>query len=407
MTASTLPAGRRSLLALAVAVLTALLVVGMIPPPAAANPSLDELRSQANQAEARRDQLTSEQQAAQTRLNQLEDEFAIAVEQYNRANVELEELNAEIARLEEEITGLNEGVSEREGQVGTLLRGMFMRGGDMNTIDAIIGGEGVAPTVRRLGYLQNSQRTNLGLIEGFVADRTILDREQSELASARERQAELTAELDSQRSDIESRVASQSAEMAELEQVLAGVDADLRQAGAAISAEEERIAQRQAEQESGAPGGGSSGGGGSDGGSSRPGNPPPSRGEPSPPAPVVGNPSGAAGAAVSAAMGQIGTPYVWGGSSPGGFDCSGLTSWAYRQAGVSIPRTSGAQFGAFPRVSRDQLQPGDLVYFGPSIHHVGMYIGGGMMVEAPRTGLNVRTAPISRRDYAGANRPTG
>lgn len=403
MTASTIPAGRRSLLALAVAVLAALLVVGMIPPPAAANPSLDELRSEASQAEARRDQLTSEQQAAQNRLNELEEEFAIAVEEYNRANVELEELNAEIARLEGEITGLDEGVSQREGQVGTLVRGMFMRGGDISTIDAIIGGEGVAPTVRRLGYLQNSQRTNLGLIEGYVADRTVLDREQSELASARERQSELTAQLEDQRSDIESRVASQSAEMAELEQVLAGVDADLRQAGAAISAEEERIAQREAEQQSPPPGGGSSGGGGS----SRPENPPPSRGEPSPPAPVVGNPTGAASVAVNAAMGQIGTPYVWGGSSPGGFDCSGLTSWAYRQAGISLPRVAAAQFSAFPRVSRDQLQPGDLVYFGSSIHHMGMYIGGGMMVEAPRTGLNVRTAPISRRDYAGANRPTG
>ncbi len=106
-------------------------------------------------------------------------------------------------------------------------------------------------------------------------------------------------------------------------------------------------------------------------------------------------------------MGQIGTPYVWGGASPGGFDCSGLTSWSYRQAGVSIPRTSGAQCSGLPRVSRDQLRPGDIVCFGSPVHHVGMYVGGGSMVESPRTGLSVRTTSINRGGYSGAVRPTG
>ena len=87
---------------------------------------------------------------------------------------------------------------------------------------------------------------------------------------------------------------------------------------------------------------------------------------------------------VDAARSQIGTPYVWGGDRPGGFDCSGLTSWAYQQVGKSIPRTAAAQQRATRRVSSPQ--PGDLVFFGSPAFHVGIYAGGGMMYDSPRTG---------------------
>jgi cell wall-associated NlpC family hydrolase len=102
----------------------------------------------------------------------------------------------------------------------------------------------------------------------------------------------------------------------------------------------------------------------------------------------------------------LGVPYVWGGSSPSGFDCSGFTSYVYRNAaGVSIPRTSRAQAGFGQPVSRGDLQPGDLVFFGSPVHHVGIYVGGGMMIHSPRTGDVVKYASIGRSDYSGARRP--
>jgi cell wall-associated NlpC family hydrolase len=112
-------------------------------------------------------------------------------------------------------------------------------------------------------------------------------------------------------------------------------------------------------------------------------------------------------------MAQIGKPYLWGAAGPSAYDCSGLMLAAYRSAGVYLPRVSRAQWYAGPHVGLGELAPGDLVFFAhdvraPStIHHVGMYIGGGAMVEAPYTGARVRTASIGRRDYIGAVRPTG
>ena len=79
--------------------------------------------------------------------------------------------------------------------------------------------------------------------------------------------------------------------------------------------------------------------------------------------------------------------------------------WAWAQAGVSLPHNSGMQYSATPRVAREDLAPGDLLFFGSPIHHVGMYIGNGQMVEAPYTGQYVRVVPAFRSDYVGAGRP--
>jgi len=115
-------------------------------------------------------------------------------------------------------------------------------------------------------------------------------------------------------------------------------------------------------------------------------------------------------AAVRWALAQLGDPYRWGAAGPDTFDCSGLTSSAYRAAGVSIPRVSRAQWGAGPHVQLANLLPGDLIFYAdnPSdpgtIHHVGIYIGNGLIVHAPHTGDVVRVASIWREGYAGATR---
>jgi cell wall-associated NlpC family hydrolase len=166
--------------------------------------------------------------------------------------------------------------------------------------------------------------------------------------------------------------------------------------------------------------------------------PPAPSAPPAPPAPPVGAPApvgndtpagngdaSAAQTAIDAAMGYLGLPYAWGGGGsfgpgPGldpdlgiiGFDCSGLTQYAYRQAGIKIPRNSRAQYAALPQVAGDDLQPGDLVFWAttpsnPStIHHVAIYLGGGKMVEAPESGDVVKVSNMRWKGYAGAVRPS-
>jgi len=125
-------------------------------------------------------------------------------------------------------------------------------------------------------------------------------------------------------------------------------------------------------------------------------------GGPSPNVPPAGP---QAQVAVSTAEAQLGKPYVYAGSGPDVFDCSGLTMFAWAAAGVSLPHNAEAQYQALPHVSIDQLQPGDLVFFGSPIHHVGMFVGDGTMIEAPYTGVDVRYHSIYRPDFAGAARP--
>ncbi|MFF4791116.1 C40 family peptidase, partial [Streptomyces sp. NPDC001276] len=110
--------------------------------------------------------------------------------------------------------------------------------------------------------------------------------------------------------------------------------------------------------------------------------------------------SGRAGAAFSAAQTKIGSPYVYGATGPSSYDCSGLTSWAYAQAGVGIPRTSQAQANAGTRIySQSQLQVGDLVIFYGDLHHVGLYAGNGQVLHAPRTGTVVRYESINNMPF--------
>jgi peptidoglycan DL-endopeptidase CwlO len=117
------------------------------------------------------------------------------------------------------------------------------------------------------------------------------------------------------------------------------------------------------------------------------------------------SPTGAASVAVHTALAQLGKPYLWGGAGPGSFDCSGLTMYSWRAAGVSLPHSAAAQYSALPHVSQSALQPGDLVFFGSPIHHVGMYIGKGLMVAAPSSGRVVQVQKVFRSDYVGAARP--
>jgi len=110
-------------------------------------------------------------------------------------------------------------------------------------------------------------------------------------------------------------------------------------------------------------------------------------------------PPGAAGAAIQAALAQIDDPYQHGASGPDAFDCSGLTSYAYASAGISLPHSSRAQSQLGTQVSRGELQPGDLVFFYSPISHVGLYIGNGMMVHARTYGSPVAVTSVDQRGF--------
>ncbi|MFI6037063.1 NlpC/P60 family protein [Streptomyces sp. NPDC051315] len=117
------------------------------------------------------------------------------------------------------------------------------------------------------------------------------------------------------------------------------------------------------------------------------------------------NPSEKGGRAVRYALRQLGKPYEWGAEGPASYDCSGLTSEAWRAAGSPIPRTSQEQWARLPRVPLNQLRPGDLVIYFPEATHVALYVGKGRVVQAPRSGDRIRVSPLASNPILGAVRP--
>ena len=133
-----------------------------------------------------------------------------------------------------------------------------------------------------------------------------------------------------------------------------------------------------------------------------------SSGSPAPPVTPTAPPPplspGAAGA-VQAAEREIGVPYLWSGTTPAGFDCSGLVMWAYAQVGIGLPHYSGAQYASTTHISMADIQPGDLLFYGPGgSDHVAMYVGGGSMIEAPYTGASVWITGVRTDGLAGVGR---
>jgi peptidoglycan DL-endopeptidase CwlO len=108
--------------------------------------------------------------------------------------------------------------------------------------------------------------------------------------------------------------------------------------------------------------------------------------------------------ALQAAISRLGYPYIWGAAGPTSFDCSGLVMWAYQQVGISLPHFTVSQYNSGVHVARSDLEPGDLVFFFSNISHVGMYIGNGMMIDAPNFGEDVKVQPIYWNEFVGAVR---
>ena len=306
----------------------------------------------------------AELDAARERLMELEAEFEIVVERYNLVHENLTTIQARIGTTELEVRGIERRMGVRRDAAVDIARELY-KGGSSSALEAVLSAENMAEIEARLEYLRTSQTAQAEVFEGLAADRSALESKIEQLEE--DRAAALAAEerLVALREEIEGKLVAQQDEIAELN-------------GAIERAE--RLAERRAAAE-------------------------PSPVIPPAPARPAPAPNAGAGAAVEAALSQVGKPYQWGAAGPDSYDCSGLTMWAWAHAGVSLPHNSGMQYSATPRVDQSAWQPGDLLFFGSPIHHVGMYIGNGQMVEAPYTGAQVRVNSAHRSDYVGAGRP--
>jgi peptidoglycan DL-endopeptidase CwlO len=312
------------------------------------------------------------------------------VEDYNQVREELARTRAEQARTERQVVAARRRLEVARRLLGRRLWTIYT-GGAPSTLGQLLGADSVHDALVTTKYQEQVVGADRAAVDRVEQLRRQVEALAAELADQAERQQRLQASLAAKRRQIESRLAAQRRYHQRLtRQVRRAVVAERRrQERLRRRALLRRLAAARAARARVAAAGSWAGSG------------------------AAGAPSGAAGRAVAFARRQLGKPYVWGAAGPSAYDCSGLTMAAYRSAGVWLPRVSRAQWNAGPHVGLGGLAPGDLVFFAyntgdpGTIHHVGIYLGGGAMVEAPYSGARVRVASIGRRDYIGAVRPTG
>jgi peptidoglycan DL-endopeptidase CwlO len=312
------------------------------------------------------------------------------VEDYNQVREDLARTRAEQARTERQVVAARRRLEVARRLLGRRLWTIYT-GGAPTTLGQLLGADSVHDALVTTKYQEEVVGGDRAALDRVDQLRRQVEALAAKLAGQAERQQRLQASLAAKRRQIESRLAAQRRYHQRLtRQVRRAVVAERRrQERLRRRALLRRLAAARAAQARAAAARSWAGSG------------------------AAGAPSGAAGRAVAFARSQLGKPYVWGAAGPSAYDCSGLTMAAYRSAGVWLPRVSRAQWNAGPHVGLGSLAPGDLVFFAyntgdPStIHHVGLYVGGGAMVEAPYSGASVRVASIGRRDYIGAVRPTG
>jgi peptidoglycan DL-endopeptidase CwlO len=332
--------------------------------------------------------------SAKARLRQLEADFELAVEHYDTVHQKLTKIRADMGRTEVEVRQIRKRITARVGTAVALARELYMSG-QADALEAVLSSTNISEIESRLHYLQSSEQRQARVFERLAVDRQTLDQKLADLATARAKAAANQRQLAHLKSTIQGKVASQKGTIDRLTRQIRAAQRRAQLAREKARRAEALAAQRAATiaappAPSAAPSSSTSSG------------PFGSSGPSGSPAPA---PSSRAQIAVRAAVSQVGKPYQWGAAGPNSYDCSGLTMWAWAQAGVSLPHSSSMQYSATAHVSQSDWQPGDLLFFGSPIHHVAMYIGNGQLVEAPYTGASVRVTSAYRSDYVGAGRP--
>jgi len=388
---------RRLLRAIPIAVATAVIVPAMTPAVVQAQ-SVDQQRQKV-------EDIVDELERLEQRALQIGEDYNDAIDTKGQLDVEIADAEARIAEQEAELARLRSNLSEMA------LRS-FVGGGaaplgplfeDSENLNDALQREELAKVALSAGDASTDQLD--ALVSDIEDERRSLDkkREQAEqladsLIDAKAETEELTSQYTDARADAEAKLGQLLRE--EEERRARESALRIQQQAQAASATASSSSSSSSSSGSSTSGGSNTSGASSDSSGSSSGSSGSGGGFS---APAV---SSRSSLAVQAALAQQGTPYRYATSTPGvGFDCSGLTAYAWGQAGVGLPHQSRAQFASTPRVPIDQAQPGDLLFFYSPISHVSIYLGNGMQVHAPSTGKTVSTASVNWGKVVGVGRP--
>ncbi|NUR63916.1 MAG: hypothetical protein HOV87_35450 [Catenulispora sp.] len=336
-----------------------------------------------------------------TQLDTLYQHAADANEAYNAAKDAEDKLQHQVDGINKDMSAEQASMAQTQSRLGSLAAAQYRNAN-------------VDPTLQLMLQADPSSMLTMSATVGRVTENSaetlkLLARQKADLAAKAREAADKMALLDRNTKDAEAKKKQFDGDVAKAQALLNSLQAQQRAAleaerareqAAAVDAAKAAAAKQSASSSSSS---GSSGSSGSTGSTSGGGS-----GSGSTPTVSIPSVSGRAAAAVAFAKSQLGKPYIFGGTGPGGYDCSGLTQAAWKAAGVSIPRTATAQMQGLRAIPASAAQPGDLIFFyGNSsyVNHVGMYIGNGLVLHAPRPGSTVSIAAISTMPVVSYARP--
>jgi cell wall-associated NlpC family hydrolase len=360
-----------ALLAAAAALLTAVTS-------ATADPSIASKQAQAS--------------AVLAQVQEMDMQLERAVEAYNGATVELNRIDGELQTNARHLVVAKRSLKTAQTRIAARLRELYVNGGTGGVVEIVLGAESLDDLLTRIDMVERVGAQDTKVVAEVKRFQREVRAQKVRLQKARAAQASVVAERATQKQSIEGQLAERQRLLASVRSEITRLQAAerARQATAAAAARARLAAQQQArlaasiEPEVT----GEADPGGFDFGAETPAfTPPPPDGS-------------RASQVIAIAMQYLGVPYQWGGASPAtGFDCSGFVMYVFAQIGVSLPHHAAAQYGYGVPVSRDQLQPGDLVFFN-GLGHMGMYIGGGQFIHAPHTGDVVKVSSLYDSWYA-------
>jgi cell wall-associated NlpC family hydrolase len=327
---------------------------------------------------------------AQSVLNQiqgLDANLSHAVEAYNLANEKLGKIQSDLQENRRELKLAQRNLGRAQTALELRLVQLYTAGGDGTGLEVLIGATSIEDLIERLDTSTRVSDQSAQVLREVKAFRVDVRTRRARLKHAHVEQARLVAERASQKASIEGQLAERQRLLGSIRSEIGRLQAAERAQQARLAAEARaRLNSPQTGIEVLAASTGSLGSGGSD--------------------PIGVAPPSRYGGVVGIAMQYLGTPYVYGGASPSGFDCSGFIMYVYAKIGVSLPHNAAAQYGYGTPVSRDQLQAGDLVFFN-GLGHAGIYVGGGSFIHSPHTGDVVKISSMSgwySSTYVGARR---
>jgi cell wall-associated NlpC family hydrolase len=336
--------------------------------PAFADPSISSKRAEA--------------QRVMGEMNELDARLEQAVEQYNLANVKLDRIRKDQRMNAFELRVAQSNLKKSRRAIERRLV-LLYTSEQSSTLEVVLGAKSLDEILNRIDNADRVSSLDSQVLKEVKTFQASVKLHKRKLAAAKAAQVRLVAERAAQRRAVEAKLVERrrllSSIKGEIAQLLSAQRARELQMARVAQARLSSTQRESAQQAEGTVVGATA----------------------ATPEGVTVAPPSQYGGVVGVAMSYLGVPYVWGGSSPGGFDCSGLVAYSYAKVGVSLPHSSYALYGVGVPVSKDQLQAGDLVFFD-GLGHVGIYIGGGQFVHAPHTGDVVKVSSLGDSWYASS-----